>query len=163
MKINPPSLQESSELRWAKGGDFVKIEYLYAVIGLLGGALLAILFTTNVVNSNNTQMMRMMGMNQIDNQKSYSQGMDQMHEQMMGDEEMTMGGMVNELKGKTGDDFDKAFIEQMISHHQGAIDMAKLAQQYAKHDEMKNLADDIISAQAKEINQMHQWQSSWGY
>ena len=30
------------------------------------------------------------------------------------------------LKNKTGDDFDKAFIEQMIIHHQGAIEMATL-------------------------------------
>ena len=141
----------------------MKTEYLYAVIGLLGGVLLAILFTTNVVNNNNTQMMRMMGMHTQNTQDAKTEGMSQMHEQMMGDDEMSMSGMVNALEGKTGDGFDKAFIEQMIPHHQGAIEIAKLAQQYAKHDEIKNLADDIIAAQTKEINMMKQWQSSWGY
>jgi uncharacterized protein (DUF305 family) len=67
------------------------------------------------------------------------------------------------LKGKTGDDFDKAFIEQMIVHHQGAIDMANLAKQNAKHDEIKKLSDDIVTAQTKEINEMTSWQQQWGY
>jgi len=141
----------------------MKTEYLYGIIGLLAGALLAILFTTNVVNSNNTQMMRMMGMRTQNFDQAMNQGMNQMHEQMMGEDEMTMSGMVNELEGKTGDNFDKAFIEQMIPHHQGAIEMAKQAKTNAFHQEIKDMADDIISAQTKEINQMRQWQSSWGY
>src|SRR3989344_893918 len=129
----------------------MKTEYLYGIIGLLGGALLAILFTTNVVNSNNAQMMRMMGMHtQNFMQESKTEGMNQMHDQMMGDDEMTMTGMVNSLKDKTGDDFDKTFISEMIDHHQGAIDMAKLAKINAGHDELKVMADDIISAQTKE-------------
>lgn len=67
------------------------------------------------------------------------------------------------LKGKTGDDFDAAFISEMIAHHQGAIDMAKLSAQNAKHNEIKQLSNDIISAQEKEIAQMKQWQKDWGY
>lgn len=141
----------------------MKTEYLYGIIGLLGGALLAILFTTNVVNSNNTQMMRMMGMHTQNFSQAKNEGMMNMHEQMMGDEEMTMGGMVNELKGKTGDEFDKVFIEQMIPHHQGAINMAELAKTYAYHKEIKDMADDIISAQTKEIEMMRRWMQDWGY
>ena len=141
----------------------MKTEYLYAVIGLLAGALLAILFTTNIVNSNNTQMMRMMGMHTQNFSQAKNEGMNQMHEQMMGDDEMSMGGMVNTLSGKTGDEFDKAFIEQMIPHHQGAIEMAKQAKANALHQEIKDMADDIISAQTSEINMMKSWQSSWDY
>jgi uncharacterized protein (DUF305 family) len=51
----------------------------------------------------------------------------------------------------------------MISHHQSAIDMAKLAQQNAKHDEVKTLAGNIITAQTAEIAQMKEWQLQWGY
>lgn len=83
--------------------------------------------------------------------------------QMMEDSSMSMQGMTDALKGKTGDDFDKAFIELMIEHHQGAIDMANLAKQKAKHDEIKSLADDIITAQTNEIIQMREWQKTWGY
>lgn len=67
------------------------------------------------------------------------------------------------LEGKTGDDFDKAFIEQMIMHHTSAIDMSKPAAKNAKHAEVKTLAANIISAQTKEIAQMKQWQKDWGY
>lgn len=67
------------------------------------------------------------------------------------------------LKNKSGDQFDEAFISEMIAHHQGAIDMAKLARQQAKHDEIKNISGDIIVAQEKEIEQMKRWQKEWGY
>lgn len=67
------------------------------------------------------------------------------------------------LGGKTGDDFDKAFITEMIEHHEGAVDMAKMADRFAEHDEIKQLSRDIITAQEKEITQMKQWQQAWGY
>ena len=67
------------------------------------------------------------------------------------------------LESKTGDDFDAAFISEMIIHHQGAIDMAKLSATNAKHDEIKQLSRNIISAQEAEISQMKQWQIDWGY
>jgi len=76
---------------------------------------------------------------------------------------MTMSQMSEDLRGKTGDDFDQAFLSGMIEHHQGAIDMAELAKENAKHDEIKKLADDILSAQSKEIDMMQAWQADWGY
>jgi uncharacterized protein (DUF305 family) len=75
----------------------------------------------------------------------------------------SMQGMVEQLKGKTGDEFDKAFLSEMIMHHQGAIDMAKMANDQAKHDEVKKLSAAILSAQDSEINDMKQWQVQWGY
>ena len=98
--------------------------------------------------------MRMMGMH-TDTTTS-SQG-------TMNDEDMSKSEMTSSLKNKTGDDFDKAFISEMIAHHQGAIDMANLAKQNAKHDEIKNLANDIVAAQTKEINEMKSWQTQWNY
>lgn len=71
--------------------------------------------------------------------------------------------MADGLKGKTGDEFDKAFISQMIEHHEGAVVMAVQARQDARHDEIKAMAEDIISAQTREINQMKNWQKQWGY
>ena len=71
--------------------------------------------------------------------------------------------MSEQLENLSGDDFDKAFIEMMIAHHQGAIDMAELSPDRAKHDEVKKLSEDIISAQQKEIADMKQWQEDWGY
>lgn len=86
-----------------------------------------------------------------------------MMEGMAHDDDMTMGDMVGMLEGKTGDDFDRAFIEGMIPHHQGAIDMAELALENAGHSEIRDMARAIISAQESEINQMHEWQRAWGF
>lgn len=66
----------------------------------------------------------------------------------------------NELKGG---DYDRMFLANMIAHHQGAVDMANLALTNAKHQELKDMANAIISAQNKEITDMQGWQSQWGY
>ena len=73
----------------------------------------------------------------------------------------SMDDMMGSLQGNTGDSFDQSFIEAMIVHHQGAIEMAKEAKINAKHSELKMMADDIISAQSQEIDQMKQWQEQW--
>mgnify|MGYP003392910183 FL=1 len=72
-----------------------------------------------------------------------------------------MAGMTAGLDGKTGDEFDRAFIEGMIVHHEGAVAMAQQALQLAKHDEIKEMAQDIISAQTREINTMRGWLQAW--
>lgn len=72
-----------------------------------------------------------------------------------------MDAMMAGLAGKTGDDFDKAFLSEMIMHHEGAVYMAEAALQSAKHEEIKNMARAIISAQTSEINQMKGWQKMW--
>lgn len=72
-----------------------------------------------------------------------------------------MDAMMAALDGKTGDEFDKAFLSEMIMHHQGAVEMAEAALQNAKHTELKTMADAIISAQTTEIQQMQEWQRNW--
>lgn len=76
---------------------------------------------------------------------------------------MSMQAVNESLKDKTGDDFDKEFITQMTEHHQGAIDMAKLSETQAKHQEIKDLSKAIIAAQEKEISEMKSWRTEWGY
>lgn len=76
---------------------------------------------------------------------------------------MSMEQMTASLTGLEGDAYDKAFVASMIEHHQSAVDMANLSPSRAKHDEIKQLSQDIIIAQKKEISDMKQWQSEWGY
>lgn len=76
---------------------------------------------------------------------------------------MSMDDMTADLKNKTGDEYDKAFIASMIAHHEGAVDMARFSAANAKHEEVKKLSEAIISAQQKEIADMKQWQVDWGY
>lgn len=72
---------------------------------------------------------------------------------------MSMGEMA--IGGDESVPFDKRFIEAMISHHQGAIDMATEAQTRAEHEEIRQLADAIITAQQAEIEQMQTWLEEW--
>ncbi len=58
-------------------------------------------------------------------------------------------------------DFDKAFIEEMIPHHQMAVMMASMLKQGTERAEMQQLADNITEAQTSEINQMRQWHNAW--
>ncbi len=54
----------------------------------------------------------------------------------------------------SGKQIDEAFVRQMIPHHQMAVDMAKSAQERADRQEIKDLADEVITAQEKEIAQL---------
>lgn len=74
-----------------------------------------------------------------------------------------MSGMMSKLEGKTGDEFDKAFIEQMIMHHQSAIDMAAPGEINAERQEVKDLSGEIVTTQTKEVERMKEWQKEWGY
>lgn len=72
-----------------------------------------------------------------------------------------MHGMMMGLQGKTGDDFDEAFLDEMIIHHQGAVDMAKAVLTSSYRAELKAFANEIITAQTREIEQMQAWRSQW--
>jgi uncharacterized protein (DUF305 family) len=74
-----------------------------------------------------------------------------------------MSDMTSSLNDKTGDAYDQAFITNMIDHHQSAVDMARLSEKNAKHDQIKQLSKEIIKAQEHEINHMKNWQRDWGY
>ena len=77
------------------------------------------------------------------------------------DMQNTMDSMVANLKDKKGEDLDLAFLQGMIVHHEGAIEMAKIVVEKTKRPEIKKLAEDIINAQSGEITLMKGWLSQW--
>ena len=78
---------------------------------------------------------------------------------------MNHGSGMNHLMtmdlGPADANFDLRFIDAMIPHHQGAVEMAKEAQVKSKRPEIKKLADNIIKSQNQEITQMKQWRQAW--
>jgi len=130
-----------------------KESILFTVIALLVGLLIAGTIAVLAVNNDNHSIMGMMGMetNHSHTQEATSHG------------EMSMSEMADQLETKSGVEFDKAFIEMMIDHHQGAIDMAVLIPSRTKHNELIQLGEAIVNAQTEEIGNMRQWQKDWGY
>jgi uncharacterized protein (DUF305 family) len=73
----------------------------------------------------------------------------------------TMQGMVDaatmtKLQSLQGAEFDKLWLESMISHHQGAIEMAKAELTNGDNVDAKGLAKNIVATQEAEIGQMKQ-------
>jgi uncharacterized protein (DUF305 family) len=66
---------------------------------------------------------------------------------------------VAELRGAKA--FDRAFIDAMVPHHQGAIRMARAVLAQTDDEELRRLAGRIEGTQAREIEQMNRWRAAW--
>jgi len=129
-----------------------KLQYL--IIGLIVGVLATLLISTYSVNNQNYGMMQMMGMGRgVENMMA---GDEQSHDDFVG-----MDAMVSELKGLSGEEFDRRFIELMIEHHEGAIDMAKLISTSTKREELQKMGEGIVDVQSTEIEMMRGWLNEW--
>ena len=85
--------------------------------------------------------------------ESTGAGMDMGHD-------MGMGGMLTEeqmtaLGNAQGAAFDKLYLEGMIGHHEGALQMAKMIEN-SSNSEAKTLAANIVTSQSAEIEKMKQ-------
>lgn len=76
-----------------------------------------------------------------------------------------MSGMDHSMMmdlGPADAEYDLRFIDAMIPHHRGAIDMANEALQKSQRAEIKSLAQNIIEAQNREENElMRNWRKAW--
>lgn len=54
-------------------------------------------------------------------------------------------------------DIDTDFVELMIPHHQGAVDMAKAYLKFGTNVELKKISQSIIQTQSKEIDWLNEW------
>ena len=73
----------------------------------------------------------------------------------------SMGMMMNPEDLAKKDPFDKAFIDSMIPHHKSAIEMANVALKESKNPQIREISEDIVSAQKREISQMMRWREEW--
>ena len=73
---------------------------------------------------------------------------------MMTDDDMAA------LSATTGPNFDRLWLQMMVSHHQGAVSMAQDVLATTTNPEVKTLAESIIEAQKKEIASMEVLQAN---
>lgn len=103
-------------------------------------------------------------------QAAADRGQPTPHHEMSGDP--PMDGMLSRaqmtaLKAASGAEFERLWLQGMIRHHQGAIDMA-LAQQQREFESRRQpygiaaMADDMLAAQRGEIGMMKTWLTRWG-
>jgi uncharacterized protein (DUF305 family) len=67
---------------------------------------------------------------------------------------MGSGEMARQMVLENGEYSDRRFIDAMVPHHQGAIDMAEVALTNAEHERIKQLSRAIISTQQAEIKEL---------
>lgn len=81
---------------------------------------------------------------------------------MMGRGGMGCMNMTPDLEAlKAAPEFDRAFIEAMIPHHQMGVMMAQMVLMHSDRPEIRTLADSIVKAQTAEIKQMEAWYQAW--
>jgi uncharacterized protein (DUF305 family) len=97
----------------------------------------------------------MMDGTMMDNTNMMSKGTSSMKDMMMN---MNAG-----LQGKSGKDLEKAFLTEMIPHHEGAVTMAQavLADKTITNQDVIRLANDIVTSQQKEISEMKLWLTTY--
>lgn len=119
-------------------------------IGILMGLLIALIFSSMLGHGGH-------------HDRHTTESKTHMSDKMGHDSEMetTMIDMTGSLKGKTGDAFDKAFLNEMTVHHEGAVAMARLALTSSKRPEIIQLANEIIASQTREITKMNTWRNTW--
>jgi uncharacterized protein (DUF305 family) len=71
---------------------------------------------------------------------------------------INMPGMA-EMDMSVGSEFD--FLAGMVPHHQDALESAELAVERAERPKVRELAQEIITAQEAEISQMETWLAEW--
>jgi uncharacterized protein (DUF305 family) len=79
----------------------------------------------------------------------------------MGMSESQMGMDMDPASLNDAKPLDRAFIDMMVPHHEGAVRMAKQQLEDGMKPQLRSMAEGIISAQRKEIAQMREWRKAW--
>lgn len=73
----------------------------------------------------------------------------------------SVGMRMERLEVLSGNEFDAAFLDSMISHHPGAIYLGKESQTRGYHRKLINMGKDVAVSQIKELNQLRKWRHHW--
>ena len=111
--------------------------------------------------TNSNSAMNHGGMNHNSMNSNSSMNMNGMnHNSMNSNMPMNHSGMKSDANA-TSAPYDLQFIDTMIAHHEGAVEMAKMVDGKTQRTELKAFAQKIIADQNKEIGQMKEWREKW--
>ena len=116
----------------------------------------------NQTATNGNSMMNHNGMNHNTMMNSNSMNMNGMNHNSM-PMNSNMSGM-SDMKSSPDaakQPYDLQFIDTMIHHHQGAVDMAKMIDGKTQNAELIKFGKQIVADQEKEIAQMKDWREKW--
>jgi uncharacterized protein (DUF305 family) len=72
----------------------------------------------------------------------------------LSENQAAMNKMMTDMTVKPTGDVDRDFVEMMVPHHQGAVDMAKAELKYGHNEQLRQMARDIVASQQHEITEM---------
>jgi Domain of unknown function (DUF305) len=75
-------------------------------------------------------------------------------EPFLAENQAAMMTMMNGMDIRPTGDVDRDFVDMMVPHHQGAIDMAQAILRYGRNEKIRRLAQEIIVTQQQEITAM---------
>lgn len=93
-------------------------------------------------------------------QQWYPNASDAHNMQLPGAASMNMD--MSHMQTSSGHAFDMMFVDMMIPHHRGALEMSRDALQKAQRQELKDFAQQTIDKQEKEITELEAWKKSTG-
>jgi uncharacterized protein (DUF305 family) len=120
----------------------MKSRFLAFAVGLIALPGLALAQATHGGHSGHSAPAQAAQTPETSSTKGYRQANEAMHRNM----DIAFSG-----------DPDVDFVRGMIPHHQGAIDMARVALQHAKDEQIRKWATDVIREQEREIVEMQAW------
>ncbi len=72
----------------------------------------------------------------------------------LAENELAMNKMMAGMAVPASGDIDRDFVDMMVPHHQGAVDMARAELRYGHNEKLRRIAQEIIVDQLQEIDAM---------
>ncbi|PSB17090.1 DUF305 domain-containing protein [filamentous cyanobacterium CCP1] len=132
----------------------------FVALGMIPFASLSLAACTNAPSTQGSDLNNLSETITAQSSSSESPVAQMDHGSMDGSMPMNHDSMSMDL-GPADESFDLRFIDAMILHHQGAVEMAQEALEKSSRPEIQELAQSIIDGQEQEISQMQEWRQAW--
>jgi uncharacterized protein (DUF305 family) len=80
---------------------------------------------------------------------AYATGPDE--KPFLAENKAAMTKMMAAMQTKPTGDVDRDFVDMMVPHHQGAVDMARAVLRHGRNEQIRRIAQEIIANQEQEI------------